>query len=254
VETLFTNRRIFRAAPDRQFVMKTLVVAAFSLLCAGCNEAPVNCRGEVAAAFERLSTSGQPYRKETVIVGGDHQPFHETSEFLPPDRMRQITNNGIPGDGTVEIIRVGARAWSNEKEGWLEWGPGLAQLIYSAGMDFSARPDLAVPANTVFECLGRVKFQGTAYLGYRARFDQAIAVPVARNTPLSETKQQELSRTLQQMPQEWRTVFIDPQSTLPAHDLVAQENQLDSPRRKVQYTYPNSIKIEPPVWQNNRVK
>jgi hypothetical protein len=246
VETLLTNRRVFRAAPDRQFAMKTLVVAAFSLLCAGCNEAPANCRGEVAATFERLRTSGQPYRKERVVGG-----HHETSEFLPPDRMRQITNDGIPGHGTVEIIRVGARAWSKEKDGWHELVPGVAQL-------FSPRLDLAVPANTVFECLGRVKFQSTAYLGYRARFNQAIAVPVAvpvaRNTPLSETKQQELSRELQEMPQEWRTVFIDTQSTLPAHDLVAQENQLDSPRDKVQYTYPNSMKIEPPVWQDNRAK
>jgi hypothetical protein len=105
----------------------------------------------------------------------------------------------------------------------------------------------------VFECLGRVEFQGTAYLGYRARLDGAIAVAVP-STPLSETKQQEFLRKLQEMPQEWRTVFIDPQSTLPAHDLVAQENQLDSPRDKVHYTYPNSIKIEPPVWQGNRVK
>ena len=253
METLLTNRRVFRAAPDRKFAMKTLVVAAFSLLCAGCNEAPVNCRGEVAAAFERLRTSGQPYRKETVTVVGDHRTFHETSEFLPPDRMRQITSNGIPGYGTVETIRVGARAWSKEKEGWQEWEPGLAQLIYSAGMDFSTRPDRAVPAHTVFECLGRVEFQGTAYLGYRARLDGAIAVAVP-STPLSETKQQEFLRKLQEMPQEWRTVFIDPQSTLPAHDLVAQENQLDSPRDKVHYTYPNSIKIEPPVWQGNRVK
>jgi hypothetical protein len=50
------------------------------------------------------------------------------------------------------------------------------------------------------------------------------------------------------MPQEWRTVFVDPQSMLPAHDLVAQNNQLDSPSHKVRYTYPNDIKIEPPFW------
>jgi hypothetical protein len=66
--------------------------------------------------------------------------------------------------------------------------------------------------------------------------------------PLSESRQQELSSKLQQMPQEWRTVFVDPESTLPAYDLVAQENQLDSPRNKVRYTYPNNISIEPPIW------
>jgi hypothetical protein len=56
--------------------------------------------------------------------------------------------------------------------------------------------------------------------------------------------QQELSRK----PQEWRTVFVDRESMLPAYDLVSQEYQLDNPSHKVQYTYPMDIKIEPPLW------
>jgi hypothetical protein len=71
---------------------------------------------------------------------------------------------------------------------------------------------------------------------------------VPRNGELSDPTQQELQRKLRQLPQEWRTVFVDPQSALPAHDLTAQENQLDHPGRKVQYTYPTDIKIDPPLW------
>jgi hypothetical protein len=112
--------------------------------------------------------------------------------------------------------------------------------------DFSTMPDSPIPPDTTFECLGRVEFKGTAYLGYRARLKMTIAT-IAMG-PLSESGQQELSRKLQQMPQEWRTVFVDPESMLPAYDLVAQENQLDSPRNKVRYTYPNNISIEPPIW------
>jgi len=228
--------------------VKTLAAVTFSLLCAGCAETPTNCRDEVSAAFERLRSSGRPYRKETVVVVSDQHTYHATAEYLPPDRMREITNNGVPGYGTVEVIRVGARAWDRElSKGWRwrEWEPGLAQEIYGhgAGMDVSVWPDRAVPEKAVFECLGRAEFKGTAYIGYRSRLDKVVLSV----DPVSEADRQKLLSKLQQMPQEWRTVFLDRQSKLPAHDLVAAENQLDKPRSKLQYSYPNDIKIEPPV-------
>jgi hypothetical protein len=50
----------------------------------------------------------------------------------------------------------------------------------------------------------------------------------------------------QQMPQLWRTVLLDWRNAFPAHDFVAEENQLDNPISKVEYAYPDDIKIEPP--------
>jgi hypothetical protein len=235
---------MLHAATDRQRAAKILAAVAFSLLCAGCTETARNCRDEVAAAFERLRTSGRPYRKETVIVVSDQQTYHATAEYIPPDRMREITNIGAPGYGTVELIRIGPRAWSNES-GWREWESGLAQEIYGrgAGMDVSVWPDRAVPENAVFECLGRVEFKGTPYTGYRDQLDKVITTI----GPLSEEEQKRLLSKLQQMPQEWRMVLLDWQSALPAHDLVAEENKLENPRFKTEYSYPNDIKIDPPV-------
>jgi hypothetical protein len=229
---------------DRLRAVKALAGAAFSLLCAGCTETSSNCRDEVAAAFERLRSAGRPYRKETVIIVSDQQTYRATAEYIPPDQMREITSIGAPGYGTVEIIRIGARAWSNES-GWREWEPGLAQEIYGRGegMDVSVWPDRAVPEDAVFECLGRVEFKGMAYIGYRAQ----LAMAIAWVSPLSEDEQQKLLSKLRQMPQEWRTVLLDPESALPVHDLVAEENKLENPRSKVQYSYPNDIKIDPPV-------
>lgn len=229
---------------DRQRAVKTLAAVAFSLLCAGCTQTSTNCEDEVAAAFERLRTSGRPYRKETVIVVSDQQTYRATAEYIPPDQMREITNIGAPGYGTVELIRIGPRAWSNES-GWREWESGLAQEIYGrgAGMDVSVWPDRAVPADAVFACLGRVEFKGTAYVGYRAQ----LANVLMTSGPLSEEKQQKLLSKLRRMPQHWRTVLLDWESALPVHDLVAEENKLENPRSKVQYSYPNDIKIEPPV-------
>jgi hypothetical protein len=232
------------AAMDRQRAVKTLAAVAFSLVCAGCTETPRDCREEVAAAFERLRTSGRSYRKETVIVVSDQQTYHAAAEYVPPDRMREITNIGAPGYGTVELIRIGPRAWSNES-GWREWESNLAQEIYGrgAGMDVSVWPDRAVPEKTVFKCLGRVEFRGMAYIGYRSQ----VATLITTIAPRSEEERQKLRSKLQQMPQEWRTVLLDWHSALPAHDLVAEENKFDNPRLKIQYSYPNEIKIEPPV-------
>jgi hypothetical protein len=120
------------------------------------------------------------------------------------------------------------------------------QMSLEKSKEFSTLPDHPIPADAAFECLGRVEFNGAAYLGYRARLKTRI-VTISEGL-LSEARQQELTRKLQQMPQEWRTVFVDPESALPAYDLVAQENQLDSPSSNVRYTYPSNIKIEPLLW------
>jgi len=240
-----TNRCVFRVAPDRQRIVKTLMAAALLLLCAGCTKNPEKCRDEVAAAFERLRTSGRPYRKETISVSG-RQTFHEITEFVPPDRMRQFMNNGVPGYENSVTIRIGRRAWSNDN-GWRECEPGLAQEIYGAGMDSELLPDRPiVPADSVFECLGRVEFNGTMYIGYRSRITK-FAWYSSSAAPLSEKDLQELSAKVRQMPPVFRTVFVDWPSMLPAYDLVAQENQIDKPRSIVKYAYPASIEIAPPV-------
>lgn len=66
-------------------------------------------------------------------------------------------------------------------------------------------------------------------------------------SPRSQEEEQKLLSKLRQMPQEWRTVFVEWPSMLPAYDLVAEENQLDNPRSSVHYTYPDKIKVEPPL-------
>jgi len=250
-DTRIANRCLLRAAPAPQFVMKILAVATFALWCGVCTEASADCRDEVAAAFERLSTSGRPYRKEVTSVISDQQTFHGTVEFRPPDRMREITSNGVRGYGSSEVIRVGQRIWSGAglwPWTWREWDAGSAQIVLEQRKDFSALSDRPIPAQAVFECLGRVEYQGTAYLGYRARLDAAIMTFSLPNTAPSEAQQQELSRRLAQMPQQWRTVFIDPERMLPVHDIVAEDNQLERPKSKVQYSYPDRIRIEPPIW------
>lgn len=208
--------------------------------------ARADCRDEVTTAFERLRTSGRPYRKETTVTI-NRQTFHETVEFVPPDQMRLSDNSRwIMNE---YYTRIGQRAWANWSPfpwGWSEEypDPRFMQMKLGAIADFAAVLNVPPPA---YECLGRVEFEGAVYLGYRARLEKRI-IAMTSNGALSETRERELDRKLEQVPQEWRTVFVVPQSALPAYELVAQENQLGNPSSKVRYTYPNNINIEPPLW------
>jgi hypothetical protein len=239
---------MFCAVTDWKFAVKTLAIATVALLGAGCTEAAANCRDEVVAAYERLRMSSRPYRRETTIVVNDRQTYRQTAEYLPPDRLREVTDPGAVDVEMSEVIRVGARAWERfKRSSWQEWESGVAQEIFggSAGMDFSVWPDRVVPVGLDFECLGRVVFKDTAYVGYRAKLPKVIYS--ITNAQPSEQEKQELMARFQQMPQTWRTVFLDLVSALPVLDMKAEENQLDNPKSKIHFTYPTDIKIDPPV-------
>jgi hypothetical protein len=244
------------ACPPPVPVAGVLAVAA---LLAGCSDAPARCRAEVAASFERLRTSGAPYRKKTTITVNDHQVFQEIAAYIPPDRMRSVTTNRVreveahgtrfpAREITSEVIRVGGRGWSKESAGWREWEPGLAQELFGAGMDFLLFPDRVLPADAAFECLGAVVFKDNVYIGYRTKLDQSISYYLAPRDPKErEELEAKVLQELRQMPQEWRIVLVDKSSGLPVHDIVAAQDGLDTPRSSVHFTYTAEIKIDPPV-------
>jgi hypothetical protein len=71
----------------RQRDVRLRVTAVLAFLVAGSTAVSADCRGEVEAAFERLETLDRPYRSEMTIG-----TYRETTEFIPPDRMRQIVD------------------------------------------------------------------------------------------------------------------------------------------------------------------
>jgi hypothetical protein len=233
-------------------------ILAVATLLASCSDAPAHCRAEVAASFERLRTSGVPYRKETTIAVSDHQVFQEIAEYVPPDRMRSVTTNRVrefEADGirmpafenNSEVIRVGARGWAKEQTGWREWEPWLVQELYGAGMDFLLFPDRAVPADAAFECLGVVAFKDDTYIGYRTRLANSIAYIAPTSPKAQEDLKAKVRQELLQMPQHWRTVFVDKTSGLPVYDIVAAQDRLDTPKSSIHFSYAAEIKIDPPV-------
>jgi len=210
-------------------------LVVFSLLGAGCSEAPPRCQNEVKAAFKQLETPGLPYRKETVRVYNGLAEFHMTYEFFPPDRRRYITYNTDPFY-TSEAIEIGERTWARS----------LPQKEWSEVKAKDVRIVIRDSKDEAFACLGRVEFNGKAYIGYRARAAESFVLDVLR--PQSQKALQDDLAAIRHMPQPWRTVLLEPSSLLPAYDLLAQGNPFDSPnRRNDHYAYPDDIRIEPPV-------
>jgi len=98
---------------------------------------------------------------------------------------------------------------------------------------------------TLFECLGTVAFEGKTYAGYRTDHDDRPGTSVVVQG-VGKISQEALARLRQQLTL-WRTILVDRETGLPAYQIVAPANQLDSPAWKIRYTYPSDIAIEPPV-------
>src|SRR5215472_16686921 len=129
--------------------------------------AGADCRDEVLAAFRQLKTSDRPYREETTTTI-DGRTYRETVEFVPPDQVRLSGNFGWVMH--AYYVGIGPRAWANWSPfpwGWSEEGPDarLIQMKLAANADYAAVLNVPPP---VYACLGRVKFKGMAYLGYRS--------------------------------------------------------------------------------------
>ena len=213
------------------------IAAVLALLVMHSQAGFADCRGEVEAAFQKLETPGLPYRSETTIpisaqlarqlgrAGSAQLNVLEIAEFIPPDRMRKVLD--YFKDRPTEIIRVGTRTWMRQDERWFEGGSALARDTFPSG---------AGSAETIFECLGTVAFEGKAYAGYRTILPHRIV-----------TLGQEIPAETKQLPTLWRTILVDRETGLPAYQLPEIENQRNSPVWKMHYTYPHDIRIEPPV-------
>ena len=189
----------------------------------------LRCQRDTATAFERMS-------KHSIAYNGQTE-FHMTCEFLPPDRKRYITYSTDPSY-TSETIEIGERTWSrwlHQNEGWSEVRAKSVLILIRDSKD------------EAFACLGPVEFSGKTYIGYRARAAESFVLDELR--PQGQKALQEDLAAIRHMPQPWRAVLLEPSSLLPAYRFLAQgENQFDSPNMSSEhYTYPDDIRIEPPV-------
>lgn len=249
----------------QQCSLRLQAAAVLSLLVAGGCTKSADCRSEVEAAFQRLETPGRPYRIEMT---NEHQrpedlgalvpDIRETDEFIPPDRMRRIISINHPtwrktidyfaADPSAEVIRVGKRTWIRLNK---EWKESFEEGGQPARHLFPTFPTGAGLSEATVECLGTVEFEGRTYAGYRTSLPRIAAtltleVP-GRPSQISKMQQEEVSAKLKQQPAVWRTILVEVGTGLPAYEIAAPADQLDSPKWSRHYTYPRDIMIESPT-------
>ncbi len=180
-----------------------------------------SCKEQVAAAFakQRATRAFRMNSKLNAAAG----LIEVNVEYVPPDRMRQkIVAPGNPAPLETEL--VGNRAWSRQGGGWQELMPALAATIIAQVREVVVDPPKVVGE---FECLGEQTVDGKKYLAYRS-VEKSSASP----------KSSEVEGPVH------RTVYVDPDTGLPAINIVAEEKADAVPLFEGTYSYPTDIVIE----------
>jgi len=185
-----------------------------------------------------MAISNQVAEALGVSVGGrGGQTIREIAEVIPPDR-RKITIVWGEGRRPDEAIQVGQRGWILLEDVWHEGGIQLVKgtEIFPNGVGRRER---------TFECLGTVELESKTYAGYRTIVEQT-SVRIEQ-PEMSKKQREENLAELKQQPKVWRTILVDRDTGLPTYEMSASESRLDSPKWRMQYTYPRDITIEPPM-------
>ena len=194
------------------------------LLAATAAPALADCRGEVAAAFEK-QRQAKAFRMSTVQVT-EQGPMSMTVDYVLPNRMHQ-TVKFIAKQVQLETILVGLRAWVNEGQGWKELpSDDVAPIIDQV------RESVAQPPKDLsnYICDGRTKLDGREYIAYRAD-DTSKKVEPGKNVPDAPV----------------RMLFVDAETGLPARSVVTAKNIPNRPIFRATFTYPTDLSIEPPT-------
>jgi len=171
-----------------------------------------SCKDAVAAAFTKQRTS-RAFSMDAQIKA-ENGPVRITVEYIPPDRMRQTII--APGQTPLETVLVGTRAWSQQGGRWEELAPAIAQTIIAQVRDAVVEPPKDVGE---FECLDKATIDGKEYLAYRSIEKKPDATV-------------------------HRKVYVDPQTGLPAINIVAEDKPGGEVLFNGVYAYPTDLVID----------
>jgi hypothetical protein len=216
--------------------MRSLLFLATASLIAGAMQANAECKDEVLAALDKQRKAAS-FRMETNMVS-ENGPVKMTVEYLPPDRMRQVSVVAVDPK-PVETILVGTKAWTKEGDSWTALGDGVAKEM-SAQLD-ETFGDEAGTIGTV-ACLGSTAIDGQELFAYRVENDAQVG-PVDKSPDAAEKARLALADEARPL----RMFYVDPKTGLPVRSVFARANKLDKPIFKAVYSYPADIKIEPPA-------
>lgn len=179
-----------------------------------------DCTQDVLAAFQKQRAS-KAFRVEfdQATQGG---VAHMRVDYVPPDKMMQtVTSPALPGE--QQTMLVGNRAYAGSNGSFEELLPQFTQSIVA-----EVRTALAVSKDNIgtFECLGPAKFDNRDFVAYRTK----------ETYPPGTEPAKMLARTL----------YVDPESGLPAFNVVASISGDSKPLMTVVYSYPDNVEIIAP--------
>ncbi|MCC7253986.1 hypothetical protein [Hyphomicrobium sp.] len=198
--------------------MRTLCLVASFLALAATAPSVIACDGkaEVEAAF--IKQQKQPWRTEVVTQAQDGTEQRQRFDFQPPDKMYR---KATAGGESIETIGISKWAWSNlgSGAGWEELQPMHARVVTLQVQEAFAPPRVTAD----FACLGDVTFEGKAYRAYQTAPEKVDTGEVLA-----------------------RTIYVDPETGLPAFNVVGAPDASGDPIVKGVFTYPTDINIEKP--------
>lgn len=199
--------------------LSLLTLPLLALVAALPAHAACDGKAEVEAAFTKQQQ--QPWRTEIVTRSASGEAQEQVFDFQPPDRMYR---KATVGSESIETIGIGKWAWTNlgSGTGWEELQP-----MHAKAVTIQIQEQFAPPRVTAaFNCLGTVSYEGKSYLGYQT-------------TP--ETVEGGLVLA--------RTIYVDPETGLPAFNIVGAPDMSGEPVVRGVFTYPTDIRIESPFPQ-----
>lgn len=187
-------------------------------------KATAACGAEVEAAFEKQRKSkGWIANVISKTAAGDQK---QVFTYVPPVSMHRKVE--APGNQSVETIGIANHAWFDEGNGWYEMQPQFARIV-TRHLKSVFEPKKKDPPE--FVCLGDVAYDGKSYKGYR--------------TP---TEGSEGAASMA------RTIYVDPETGLPAFNLISKVGEESTPNVHQKYSYADNLKVEPPVGAPMAVK
>lgn len=193
-----------------------LALSCLALVAHAAPAAACDGKAEVEAAF--VKQQQQPWRTEVLSRSQDGTEQHQRFDFQPPDKMYR---KATVGSESIETIGISKWAWSNlgSGSGWEELQPMHARVVTLQVQEAFAPPRVTAE----FGCLGTVTFEGRSYRAYQT-------------TPEKVDTGEVLART----------IYVDPDTGLPAFNIVGAPDGSGEPVVKGAFTYPSDIRIESP--------
>lgn len=194
-----------------------------------------DCTLEVHQSFVRQSNT-EIVRKNMNLFGEDG-PMQMTVEYKKPDRMHQTVKTLSQPEKTSETILIGNEAWGKGSEGWTKLDKGTTDQIKTFFQ--STFEGLAKDIGN-FECMGAEILEGRKVRSYRGKDAPKQEDPEKKDGKKIGDEEELKNEAV-------RVVYIDVESGLPSHILLAREGMLDKPIFKEIYSYPTDLKIDPPI-------